>query len=352
MSKLTTGISPDYQKFELDADGFVSAPGDRMKAKLKAIPLPDLAGKSVLDVGCDFGFWSFLAANKGASAVVGIDRNRPVNGEAVDLIKLNSQVAERFPALENCDFQNWNIGKQWPDIGRFDVVFMFSLYHHIFENCGDHASIWFWLWTQCADGGVVLWENPVSMEDGVAKAHISDDKKNLYTLYNIQVAADPYFTAEYIGPALHEPHRQVWRFKKKSFDFHKERNAEMKSGAGGATKAFLYAESRRCEEISRALGVFPVPGSLNLKLINGPFDFQRGYFRVKILEVVDRAEGFESPWSPRWCRFYPVEVDGMAERVFVMRFENDEYQSDFIELVSSKKIRDMIAGNDLTIRRF
>jgi 2-polyprenyl-3-methyl-5-hydroxy-6-metoxy-1,4-benzoquinol methylase len=42
----------------------------RMSAKLKAIPLPFMLGRRVLDVGCDAGFFSFLAAERGASEVV------------------------------------------------------------------------------------------------------------------------------------------------------------------------------------------------------------------------------------------------------------------------------------------
>lgn len=352
MSKLTTAIRPDYQKFELDADGNVEAPGERMAAKLKAIPLPDLADKSVLDVGCDFGFWSFLAANRGAKIVFGVDRGRPVDGQKVDLIAMNRATATMFPKLKNCHFENYNIGKQWPNIGRFDVVFVFSLYHHIFENCGDHAAIWFWLWTQCAEDGVVLWENPVDVQDGVARAHISDDKKHLYFRDAILRAAEVYFDAEYVGPAIHEPTREVWRFKKKSFPFFKQRSGELKDGVKGATKAFYYADMRRCEEIYRAIGVFPFPGSLNVELINGPFVFDRGYVRVKILEVVNREAGFESPWSPRWLRLYPIQIDGLNEYAFVMRFENDDYQSNFIEIISGVKIRDKIAGNKINFRRF
>lgn len=352
MSKHTTARSPDYQKFEIDADGHVAFPGERMKAKLQAIPLGDLKGKSVLDVGCDFGFWSFLAANKGARCVVGIDRGRDINGEYCDLIEGNNLVAESFPSLKPCDFKQFNIGKQWPDVGSFDVIFLFSLYHHIFENCGDHESIWFWLWRQCAAGGVVLFENPVDLSDGVANAHITGDKRAQYNGASIIAAASRYFEAEHVGPAIHEVTREVWRFKKKQWSGYKyNRFGSMKAGAGGATKAFLYADSRRCHEIKRALDVFPIPGSLNVHLENGPFRFDEGYYRVKILEVVERLQGFESPWGPRWCRFYPVDVEGVSAPCFILRFEDDEYQSNFVELISSVKIRDHIVGLDIKFSR-
>ena len=48
-------IAPDYQTLR------------RMAAKLQAVPLPELRGKRVLDVGCDAGAWCWLAAEQGAA---------------------------------------------------------------------------------------------------------------------------------------------------------------------------------------------------------------------------------------------------------------------------------------------
>ena len=62
----------DYQKFDL-INGQVCNIQGRMTDKLKAIPLPDLTGKRVLDIGCDHGFWTFLSAEK-AKKVVALDR--------------------------------------------------------------------------------------------------------------------------------------------------------------------------------------------------------------------------------------------------------------------------------------
>lgn len=350
-SKPMTARCPDYQFFDIDSDGQVCNPGERMKAKLKAIPLPDLKGKKVLDIGCDFGFWTFTASNLGASRVLGLDRGRPVRGEYFDLISSNIHTADQYPKLKNCFFADINIGKEWMDYGQFDVIFMFSLYHHIFENCGDHDSIWFWLWRQSHADTVIIWENPTDVLDGVAYSNISKDKHHLYTEEQILKAASQYFDVEYKGPALHEKTRSVYYFKPKKDRFlHAYRHiGKIEGGAGGATKAFEYQDGRRIKEIDDALGFATFPGSLNMKLTT-PFDWGRDYFRSQILDVETRSKGFDSPWVKRWARFYPVMVNQWP--AYVMRFEGEEnYPLNFVEVISSVRLRDMIKSEEVTLER-
>jgi CTP-dependent riboflavin kinase len=122
----------------------------------------------------------------------------------------------------------------------------------------------------------------------------------------------------------------------------------MKSGAGGATRAFQYAGGRRMDEIERVLGSRPVPGSLNLRL-DDPFDWDAEYFRAQILDVKDRSRGIESEWGPRWARFYPVRVDG--EDAFALRFESEHYDLQFMELIAPRKLRDMVHGPAVRVER-
>lgn len=347
MSKPTMERCPDYQIFSLDADGHVAAPGERMKSKLKAIPLPDLEGRQVLDIGCDFGFWSFLAANKGAARVLGLDRGRPVRGEYFDIVRSNREVAASYHALSKCFFEEVNIGKQWPDYGQFDVLFMFSLYHHIFENCGEHEPIWLWLRRQCDDNAVVLWENPTDLTDGVSDAHIKGEKRERYNLREILDGSAPYFTAEHIGPALHEQTRQVYRFKPR-LSAHTTAG-KVEAGAGGASKAFMHSEGRRSKEILDFLGFVPFPGSLNIRL-SSPFDWTKGYYRTQILDVRDRSNGFDSSWEKRYCRFYPLTVNGVP--AFAMRFDMErDYAANFIEVISDIRLRDILNGENVVIQR-
>lgn len=343
---------PDYQLFDLLETGTirVESIGPRMKEKMKAIPIPSLLEKHVLDIGCDFGFWTILASNLGAKHVVGLDRGRPVNGTHVDLIALNREFISAYPMLKNCFFEGINIGKQWKEWGHFDVIFLFSLYHHIFENCGDHRMIWFWLWRHMAKGGELLWENPIDTTDGVSYGNISKDKHPFYTKELILGAAAEYFKIDYIGPARHEPTRHVYRFTPKferSISGYRHIGT-MESGAGGATTAFEHAGQRRCKEIHDILGFIPFPGSLNVRL-DTAFDYGRDYYRGDILDVKERRLGFESPWEKRSCRFYPVTVNGHS--AFAMRFEGEEYPSNFIELIAPIKLRDMIEGEKVTIER-
>jgi 2-polyprenyl-3-methyl-5-hydroxy-6-metoxy-1,4-benzoquinol methylase len=338
-TKPTAEPRSDYQHFALDRDGQIEKIGQRMLHKMEAIPIPDLKGKSVLDVGCDFGFWSFHAANLGASYVLGLDRNREVRGFGYcDLIWENRRIAGEHKKLSVCNFEHVNLGKQWREFGNFDVVFMFSLYHHIYENVGDHKPIWFWLWRHTTPEGIVLWENPTDCRDVVSNKHISPKRQAGYNKEAILAAAGEYFKAEYIGPAKHEPHREVYRFTRREKAL--KRNVGMLvHGAGGATKAFKYAENRRMREIEQALGYWPQAGSLNIRLTD-TFDWNKGYYRIQMKDVRDRSQGLDSDWVDRWARMYPVSVGGVEGHAF--RFEGESYPDNFLEVVSAFKIRDFI----------
>lgn len=315
---------------------------ERMEKKLKAIPLPDLTGKSVLDIGCDHGFWSWHSAKAGSSKVVGLDRNRKVKGVGlVDLIERNNSKA-RSEGLP-CEFFNINLGQQWLNFGKFDVIYLFSLYHHIFEQCADHSSIWFWLYRHCHSDSELLWENPTSVDDTVVRRNVSSGNHDQYNSKAIIAAASCYFEVEYIGPAIHEPTREVWRLKPKEVSSQPYKGT-VKSGAGGASKAFVYAESRRIKEFINILGIEPVPGSLNATLTS-EFDWDVGYYRAKVLDVLNRKAGLNSEWGLRWSRIYPVTVNGVE--AFAFRFEGEKYSERFIELISNERLRGHVKKDNL-----
>lgn len=315
----------------------------RMALKEKAIPLPDFDGKSVLDVGCDHGYWCWLAGAAGAVRVVGLDRGREVRGQFVNLAEQNLEMARtRGAAFE---FYPIDLGKQWHSYGRFDVVLCFSMYHHVFENCGDHQAIWFWLWRHTA--GQLLWENPTGDDDAVVRLNVS---KPGYDRAAILRAAETYFEIEHIGPALHMPTREVWRCTPRYIC--NIWSGRPTSGGGGATLAFTYADSRRMAEIAAILGEWPYPGTLNLRLdaLILTFDWDRNYFRAQMLDAEDRAN-LNGPWSPRWARFYPVSVRDVPAHVF--RFEGEEYPLNYVELISHFRLRDYAAigkGDEVWLR--
>lgn len=342
---MTTSIS-DYQEFKIGNNAITDI-GPRMKQKLEAIKLPNLEGKEVLDIGCDNGFWCWMSKLKGAKSVLGIDRNRPVrNFGFVDLIYENRKIVKENDWLKGCQFEEMNLGKQWHELGKFDVIYMFSLYHHIYQNTGgDHRPIWFWLSRQIKDGGELIWENPTTSTDTVVQLNVEKCYHGGYQKDIILAVASEYFDYEYIGPAIHEPTREVYRFTPKP-----KSQATLKGfivkGHGGAVPAFEYANKRRMTELSKVVGYWPYPGSLNLRMGQN-FPWDEGYYRAKILDVVDREVGVHGEWEERWARFYPVEMMGITSggkqrdkiQAFAFRFEGEtDYPDNFVEVIAHENL--------------
>lgn len=339
---LSTSIKPDYQIYTFTAEGG-PVPEGRMQQKFTAVQgaLPDFEGKEVLDIGCDFGFWTFLASALGAKRVVGLDRNRNVRGHGnVDLVKLNRAQAAEFELHDNVEFHKINLGKQYRTFGKFDFAYLMSLYHHIYQcTGGDHLPIWYWLHQQL--NGYLLWENPVDVKDGVANRNIEEKYHLNYNKEAILYSAEKYFEPEYIGKALHEPYRYVYKFHPKPKEIEKYKGKH-KDGAGGAYKAFLYKNKTRIKEIDDALGMTCVPGSFNV-WVDRFFHWDKDYYRVQISDLKDRYNGLDSEWVKKWCRFYPVKVNGFD--AYAMRFEKDRhYPEEMVEIISDVKLIDKIKG--------
>lgn len=321
----------DYQKFQISVGRIVNAEG-RMLDKVEALSgvLPDVKDKKVLDIGCDFGFWSFMAAQQGAE-VLGLDRSREVRGIGhVDIPKLNNETAQDNNF--NAEFLGFELGHQWWDIGNFDVAYMMSLYHHVFQNTGgDHESIWFWL-SQMADE--VIWENPLEADDSVVQLNVNPVIHPLYNEGLIRKHAYKYFDITYEGPALHETTRVVWKLKRKPAKI-ESFNGRVINGAGGASKAFVYDNERRIDELEFILGMRPIPGSMNV-LLDRDFNWASGYYRTGMLDVTDRSKGLNSQWNYKPVRLYPVKVG--TKKAFAMRFEGEGYPLNFVELISDERL--------------
>ena len=117
-----------YHSIDL-GDGFCT-PGKRsyqhLNDKLKMMDLPsDMTGYSVLDIGCNEGFFSIEAHRRGASKVVGVDNQQ------------RKDVAAKFALaksalVHNVELQLEDVHDLDPAIiGTFDMVFFLSVFHHL-----------------------------------------------------------------------------------------------------------------------------------------------------------------------------------------------------------------------------
>ena len=108
-----------YQKIELPNG--ISTPGrDRSKTADSIFP-KDLTGKTVLDVGCAEGYFSFEAKKRNAEKVVGIDFD-------TDKLKIAKKFSE-FQKLD-IDFQNLDLD-QLDDADTYDYVICLNILHHV-----------------------------------------------------------------------------------------------------------------------------------------------------------------------------------------------------------------------------
>jgi tRNA (mo5U34)-methyltransferase len=119
-------LAPWFHNINLN--GVWTAPdhflGDYPGAKFRRFErgLPDVSGKSVLDIGCNAGFYSIEMKRRGASRVLGIDSDE----RYLDQARLASETLG-FDDLEFAKLDVYDVGT----IGeKFDlVIFMGVLYH-------------------------------------------------------------------------------------------------------------------------------------------------------------------------------------------------------------------------------
>ena len=83
----------------------------------------DLSGKSVLDIGCNAGFYSFEMKRRGAARVLGIDHDERYLRQA--------RFAAEVLGFEDIEFR---LGEVW-DVGalgeRFDLVIFMGVFYHL-----------------------------------------------------------------------------------------------------------------------------------------------------------------------------------------------------------------------------
>ena len=113
-----------YQKIPLGHGLYTPGEATDTEAKLPMLGLPDdLTGKSLLDIGCNEGFFAFEAERRGASHVLAIDAGKRAR-EKFELVK--GIVSSRV------EFKKLNVYELDPkELGDFDIVLFLSVYHHL-----------------------------------------------------------------------------------------------------------------------------------------------------------------------------------------------------------------------------
>lgn len=85
-----------------------------------------LAGRRVLDLGCNAGFWTLAALARGADFVVGVDGRRMHVEQAALVLEVEAIDPARYRLVE-ADL----LAVDWGAWGRFDVVLCLGLLYHV-----------------------------------------------------------------------------------------------------------------------------------------------------------------------------------------------------------------------------
>lgn len=107
------GARRSYQSFH-DSIG-----DSNSNEKLKRLRLPNLKGKSFLDLGCNEGYFCNFAVRQGASRVLGID----INPEIIKLAR------KRTPEAEFLNKTWWDLSEE-----KFDIILFTSAIHYEHEQ--------------------------------------------------------------------------------------------------------------------------------------------------------------------------------------------------------------------------
>ena len=108
-----------YQRIELPFG--LATPGDDRRATADRIFPADMTGKSVLDLGCNSGYFCFEALRRGAARVVGVDHSATA-------IRGARKLADCLGVEADFQVRDWN---KDPLTERFDYVLCLNVLHHL-----------------------------------------------------------------------------------------------------------------------------------------------------------------------------------------------------------------------------
>lgn len=125
----------------IDLGNGVVTPGiDDSPSKLRALELPSLAGKTVLDIGANDGFFSFAAERAGASRVLAVDA--PAWGDHDSLGSKRGFDFAREVLGSNVEDLRCDLHDLTPEeVGTFDVVFLLGVIYHLQDPINSLARV-------------------------------------------------------------------------------------------------------------------------------------------------------------------------------------------------------------------
>ena len=120
-------LAPWFHNIKLG--GIWTAPdhflGDYPGAKFRRFEagLPDVRGKSVLDIGCNAGFYSIEMRRRGAAAVLGIDSDERYLAQA--------RLAAELTGFEDIEFRLLDVYDVAAIGQKFDLVIFMGVFYHL-----------------------------------------------------------------------------------------------------------------------------------------------------------------------------------------------------------------------------
>ena len=157
--------------------------------------LPDFEGKTVLDLGCGFGWHCRHAVQHGAAQVTGVDISKKML-EKAQTLNGGPRITYMLCSIEDAAFQ--------PE--AFDVAFSSLAFHYIADFKALSAKVFGWL----KKGGAFVFsvEHPVFTAEGSQQWVHGADGKPLYW------PVDRYFiegarTATFLGETMTKYHRTL-----------------------------------------------------------------------------------------------------------------------------------------------
>jgi SAM-dependent methyltransferase len=113
-----------YQSIFVNGEELVAGARRDGLERMNCVRPEDLAGKSVLVLGCNNGRDCFLAGERGATKIVGVDIDAPL---------LNAALREATYYGYPTDFIQYDLNSPL-DIGEFDTVLAFSIYNSVADH--------------------------------------------------------------------------------------------------------------------------------------------------------------------------------------------------------------------------